>query len=606
MAEAAGTVVRKYETLRRLAVGGMGEVFLARERGRLGFSRLVVLKRLLPQLAQNRDFVEMFVDEARIVGNLNHPNICQILELGDDDGVPFLALEYVRGESLSGIWDRAQERRIDIPRAITLRMLADTAHALHFAHEARDADGRPLNVIHRDISPHNIMVTFHGDVKLMDFGIARADNRMHRTDTGKIKGKISYMAPEQLRGEQLDRRADVFSIGVMLWELTLNRRLFGGGNEVETLTKAITCDVPRPRSIDPAYPPALETIVMHALAALRDDRTPSAGELGAALVAQIDRGVERADIAAVMTRLFPDESAAGDEDTIVASIPKAPTPHGTQELRPTVPLRAEPPARDSASTVGFRPTVALEAEPEPPPPSEPRPTRAIGSSSASPHVAVAGREIVVAAPLVNDARTITKTDELPKRRGRWFVVALVALASGGAAVVLATRREPVAITHDAGALVAIAPDAGSVMAIAAIDAAPVAVTPVDADAVIAVDAAVADDKRGSTKRSTTRVKTPIAGSATPPPPAGSAAEIVPVATPTVGTLAVSSDRVGVVFIDGARRKSTPFQTELPAGDHDIALELSEGAGTLRTRAHVLAGKKTKCRVDGGALACASP
>ncbi|MDQ3339328.1 MAG: protein kinase [Myxococcota bacterium] len=597
MAEAAGTVVRKYETLRRLAVGGMGEVFLARERGRLGFSRLVVLKRLLPQLAQNRDFVEMFVDEARIVGNLNHPNICQILELGDEDGVPFLALEYVRGESLSGIWDRAYERRIEIPRAITLRMLADTAHALHFAHEARDADGRPLNVIHRDISPHNIMVTFHGDVKLMDFGIARADNRMHRTDTGKIKGKISYMAPEQLRGEQLDRRADVFSIGVMLWELTLNRRLFGGGNEVETLTKAITCDVPRPRSIDPAYPPALEAIVMNALAALRDDRTPTAGELGAALVEQIDRGVERADIATVMKRLFPDESAAGDDDTIVASIPTTPAPHGTQELRPTVPLRAEPPVRDSASTVGFGPTVAF-AEPAPPAPAEPRPTRAIGSSSAAPHVAVAGREIVVAEP-----RIITRTDELPKRRGPGLAIGLVALATAGAIIaVLATRSEP-------ETKVATALDAGTVVAVVAIDAAPVAAAPEDAAAVAIEDAAVAvaeGPKRGSNKRSTPRVKPPLAGSAATTPPAGSATEVVPVATPAIGTLAISSELVGVVIIDGTRRKSTPFQTELPAGDHDIALELAEGAGTLRTRAHVLAGKKTKCRVDSGALACASP
>ena len=572
MAEAAGTVTGKYETLRRLAVGGMGEVFLARERGHLGFSRLVVIKRLLPQLANDRDFVEMFVDEARIVGNLNHPNICQILELGDDQGVPFLALEYVRGESVSAIWDRAYAKRHDIPRAVTLRILADTARALHFAHEARDADGMPLNVIHRDISPHNVMVTFHGDVKLMDFGIARADNRMHRTDTGKIKGKISYMAPEQLRGEMLDRRADVFAVGVMLWELTLNRRLFGGGGEVETLTKAIACDVPSPRSIDPTYPAALEAIVMSALAADRTRRTASAGELATALVDQVAAhgGAERADIATVMAELFPDESALPDDTLIDLQLAKA------HELgfRPTAALAVEPSSQ-------FRPTVPLAAEP-----SVQRPTVPL-RTEAPPRTAVLAPSPALPAPVA-----------AARSRWSWLVVALFAVAGSATALILVTRDEPRAIAQ--------APSIDAAPAVA-IDAA-VAVQEAVVDAMPLADAEPERIASSEPPKPRPRTKPPRPKEAAVEPPAVTPPLSPPpalAAPPTTGTLAVSSDRIGVVVIDGVRRKSTPFQTELAVGEHTVVLELAEGAGTLKTRATIAPGKKTKCRVENGALACAS-
>ncbi len=523
MAGPAEALAGKYELVRRLAVGGMGEVYLARERGPRDFTRLVVVKRLLPQLARDPAFIEMFVDEARIVGHLHHPSICQILELGDDHGTPFLALEYVRGESVAEIWDRASQRGEAIPRAVTLRILADTAWALHAAHEACDADGKPLHVIHRDVSPHNVMVTFLGDVKLMDFGIARADNRQHRTDVGKVKGKISYMAPEQLRGDPLDRRADVFAIGVMLWELTLGRRLFSGG-EIETLKLAIACDVPAPRSIDPLYPPALEAIVMRALAANRDDRTATAGELASALVGQVAvaGGTERGDIATVMQRLFPE---------------------GASDPNPSRPAR---PVR----------TASMPPEPV---------------------------ESVVVSPSRSG-------------RARVLVIASAMLAAAAGIALYATRRSSPADDAPRTAIMAPA-DA----AVARIDV--VATVTPDAPIEATVEARIdATPPRTATPKQRAPAVLPAVTPVKPAPPIAEPAK----GPPPTGALAVASARVGVVFVDGVRRKSTPFQTELAAGEHEIVLELAEGAGMLKARAHVEAGKKTKCRADDGKLACASP
>jgi serine/threonine protein kinase len=559
MAEQAQALGGKYETLRRLAVGGMGEVFLARERGRLGFSRLVVIKRMLPQVARNPKFVEMFADEARIIGNLSHPNICQILELGWDDGLPFLALEYVRGKSLAEMWDEASVSGTQISRAVTLRTLSETAWALHFAHEARDAEDRPLHVVHRDISPQNVMVTFHGDVKLMDFGVARADNRLHRTDTGKIKGKISYMAPEQLRGQPLDRRADVFAVGVMLWELTLNRRLFGG-DEVQAFQKAIDCQVPPPRSIDPTYPASLERIVMSALAADRDRRTATAAELATALNAELAEydGAERADVAAVMQQLFPTESASPDDaDTIVHV-----RPEHEQLGRPTLPLRAEKPPPD----VALRTTLPQPAE---------KPVA------------------------VEPARQV--------RRTRWLPLAVFALLAAGAAVLVVTA--PWASDEAEPAPPAPPRVAASTPPPRPVDA-PEAPDATEMIAEVPVDAAVETKHEAPAHpRHVEHVSRPVPSPPQPQPqpqpqPLPKSPEQAPVpAAP--GAIAVSSDRVGLVIIDGTPRKSTPFQIELPAGDHELALELEEGAGTLHARTRVQPGKKTKCKAEGNTLTCAS-
>ncbi len=571
---------------------------------------------MLPELARKQMYVEMFVDEARIVGQLGHPNICQLIELGEEDGVPFIALEYVRGDSLSGLWDRAIASDVTVPRAITLRLLADTAWALHYAHEARDADGQPLNVIHRDISPHNVMVGFHGDVKLMDFGIARAENRLHRTDTGKVKGKISYMAPEQLRGQPLDRRADVFAVGVMLWELTLSRRLFGGNSEVETLQKAAECRVPPPSSIDPSYPPGLERIVLGALAADAGERTATAGEIAEALIGELNAlgGAERRDVAALMRRLYPDEVDVS-EDTVPdrtwidsgdlelfekpadSARPRRTAPLIASDAsmpRPTVPLRSQ------SDPSLARPTVPMRSEGSA---SDVRPTVPMRSESA---------EAVPLAPLAAAARARGS-----RRWLAWLVTALVASAAGVAMVAMFDRTtETVAPTVESPASAAASPPPVP----AAVSVAP---TPSQNDVEAAKPSPPAPPLPSPT-RSQTRVEKrgsrpaaptvqPAAGAAQPAQTTGTPTERIseppqePAPAADVrGTLAVSSEVTGVVVIDGVRHKSTPFQILLSAGPHDVAVELGEGAGTLRASASVLAGRKTKCKANRTALACGSP
>ena len=299
-----------YHTIRRLAVGGMGEVFLARQRGPGGFDRLVVVKRLLPQLVESTDVANMFFDEARIVANLVHPNIVQIYELGLEDGRPFLALEYVAGENLARICERADRAGVAIRRELAAHVIAETARALEFAHRAIDADGNPLGIVHRDVSPQNVMVSRTGDVKLTDFGIAKAVTRLQRTETGAIKGKVAYMAPEQIRGEAVDPRADVFAAGVVLWELTVGARLFAGQNDAHTITKVIAGVIPRPRTIDPSYPEDLEAIVMAALAPV-EQRTSTAGDLELALrnwLARSGTPIDKAELGRLVVALFPNTS----------------------------------------------------------------------------------------------------------------------------------------------------------------------------------------------------------------------------------------------------------------------------------------------------------
>jgi serine/threonine protein kinase len=302
----------KYELLKRLAIGGMGEIFLARERGLAGFDRLVVVKRLLPELAERAGMVDLFTDEARIVAHLAHPNIVQIYDFGFEDHAFFLAMEYVQGHNVARLWSRAEQANEVLPRALAIHIIAEMAAALDFAHHACDAQGRPLGIVHRDVSPQNVLVSIHGDVKLMDFGIAKAANKTHRTQTGVVRGKFSYMSPEQLAGGEVDPRSDVFSTGVMLFELTLGRRLFTGRNDVEVIDSLRQMPIPRPRTIDPAYPPALEELVLGALERDLVRRTASAGELASGLrdvLAALGDRLDKPAVGAFVQRLVPETSA---------------------------------------------------------------------------------------------------------------------------------------------------------------------------------------------------------------------------------------------------------------------------------------------------------
>ncbi|MCK6575571.1 serine/threonine protein kinase, partial [Myxococcota bacterium] len=273
----------KYTLLRRLATGGMAEIFLARQIGVGGFEKDVVVKRLLPEHAAHPDFVSMFLDEARIAAHLTHPNIAQIFDLGQEGDDYYIAMEYVRGADLRRLCSQGIAEGNYLPLHLAIRTITEVCDALAYAHTRTDKDGRPMGIVHRDVSPTNVLVTFDGGVKLVDFGIAKAANKVSVTKVGQIKGKYGYMSPEQCRGDALDARSDIFAVGINLYEITLGRRLFRGDSDVETIRAIESGAIPAPRSISPDYPATLERIVLRALAQRPEDRYAQARDLQMAL-----------------------------------------------------------------------------------------------------------------------------------------------------------------------------------------------------------------------------------------------------------------------------------------------------------------------------------
>jgi serine/threonine-protein kinase len=273
----------RYELLRKLATGGMGQVFLARQKGPVGFQKLLVVKRLLPHLSEDPDFIKMFLDEARIASILNHPNIAQVYELGDVDGVLYIAMEYVQGEAVSQVNARADHRKGGMPLGLKCRIIADAAAGLDHAHQARSPSGRKLGLIHRDVSPQNVLVGFNGNVKLIDFGVAKVSGKLSQTVVGTIKGKHAYMSPEQARDERLDARSDVYSLGIVFHELLTSRRLFKRESDLATLKAVVGARVVPPSEAVPGIPKSLDAVVMKALARRREERFQSAGEFQLAI-----------------------------------------------------------------------------------------------------------------------------------------------------------------------------------------------------------------------------------------------------------------------------------------------------------------------------------
>jgi serine/threonine protein kinase len=274
-----GSKLGKYEIIKRLATGGMAEIFLARASGLPGFQKMVVIKRILPQLATKTDFVEMFLDEARIAATLQHPNVVQMYDVGVVEDNYFIAMEYLHGEDVRSISKAVQHKEQRLPIEHALNIVIGLASGLHYAHEKVGFDGKPLEIVHRDVTPQNVIVTYDGAVKLLDFGIAKASNRFGETRFGTLKGKVPYMSPEQGRGEALDRRSDIFSLGIMLYELTLGRRLFQGKSDFEVLKQIVEGTVTPPSAYEPTYPPELEAIVTRALAKEKDERYQTARDM---------------------------------------------------------------------------------------------------------------------------------------------------------------------------------------------------------------------------------------------------------------------------------------------------------------------------------------
>ena len=281
-----GERLGKYELFSKIASGGMAEIHVAKS-STLGVDKVVVIKRLLPEHLTKPEFVEMFLDEARIAAALNHPNVVQMYDFGPVDGAYFMAMEYLHGADLRSIHRHAIANHDLLPIGHVLTILTGVCSGLHHAHEARGIDGAALEVVHRDVSPHNIVVTFDGAVKLVDFGIAKAKNRMSQTRHGTLKGKVPYMSPEQLRGEPIDRRCDIYAVGVILYELTTGQRPYIVTNTGEfALMMAIARgQIKAPRLVRPDYPPKLEAIVLKAMARRAADRYQTTRELEVALEA---------------------------------------------------------------------------------------------------------------------------------------------------------------------------------------------------------------------------------------------------------------------------------------------------------------------------------
>src|SRR5688572_4988284 len=273
------TTFGKYLLLERINVGGMAEVFVAKAFGVEGFERFLAIKKILPTMAEDQEFITMFIDEARISVQLNHANIVHIHELGKHDEAFFIAMEYVAGRDLRTILERYRRRKEIMPTAQAVYVASKMCEGLDYAHRKKDARGQDLGIIHRDVSPQNILVSYEGEVKIIDFGIAKAANRSQKTQAGILKGKFGYMSPEQVRGLPTDRRSDVFAVGVILYEMLTGEKLFVGESDFSTLEKVRNAEVASPRQFNPNIPAGLEKVVMKALTREAEDRYQWARDL---------------------------------------------------------------------------------------------------------------------------------------------------------------------------------------------------------------------------------------------------------------------------------------------------------------------------------------
>jgi serine/threonine protein kinase len=268
-----------YLLLDRIAVGGMAEVFSAKSFGVEGFERILAIKRILPNMVEDEEFIGMFIDEARIAASLQHANIAHIYELGKHDETYYIAMEYVSGRDVRLIIDKFKKKGLALPFPMAAYILAKMAEGLDYAHTKKDQDGHPIGLIHRDISPQNVLVSYDGDVKIIDFGIAKATGRSQQTQAGILKGKFAYMSPEQVRGIAIDSRSDLYSAGVMLYEMVTGQKLFTGESDFSLLEKVRAGDVRAPREVNADIPEQLEQIILKALDKDRDARYQTGAEL---------------------------------------------------------------------------------------------------------------------------------------------------------------------------------------------------------------------------------------------------------------------------------------------------------------------------------------
>jgi serine/threonine-protein kinase len=368
-----------YRVRGKLGEGGMATVYV----GSGPDGSLRALKVIKSGYAQNREFCTMFLDEGKISSQLHHDNIVRIWSLGSEGGRLFMVMDLVRGHSLHALSWAARDRSVPFAPEIAAYIGVCMTAALEHAHDATDEQGRPLEIVHRDVNPSNVIISYDGDVKMIDFGLARAVNKSSQTAAGVLKGKIGYLSPEQVGGKPLDRRSDVFSLGITLWEISLGRRLFKGATKVESVQMIHRAEVPDPRTFEPNYPPALWHIVKRCLMKSRNDRYQSAGDVGRALreyLADARPGVDmKTELASLMRAVFSQERAKQDAWLEQAAREKGAPPlttlrppaltGGSFESLPPVPMSSRPgppssrPIPPPAKVPSFTPAPVNKAAP---------------------------------------------------------------------------------------------------------------------------------------------------------------------------------------------------------------------------------------------------
>jgi len=314
---------QKYKVIRKLDAGGMAEVFIADAIGAGDIVKRVAIKRILPSLAENHKFVAMFLDEARVAAMLSHANIVQTFDVGESDDSFFIVMEFVDGCSLKALIDGRQERDKLVPMGAAIKFIIEACKGLDYAHNAVDFRQKPLGIVHRDISPPNLLVSVRGEVKVVDFGLAKAASQLETTDPGVVKGKFSYLCPEAIQGLTVDHRADVFSLGIILWEMLTGKRLFYGDNEYKTVQLVEKCHIPPVSVLNPSVPQVLDDIVFKGLLKDRDLRFQHAAEFADALTSFLFSSGLKAtsrDIAALVRETRGQGDARSDGDANLADL----------------------------------------------------------------------------------------------------------------------------------------------------------------------------------------------------------------------------------------------------------------------------------------------
>ena len=443
-----GTQVGRYTVVRHLASGGMAELFIAKQEAMGGFEKPVVLKLLQPRYAENPRVVSMFLDEARLAAKLNHPSIVHLYDVADEGGMKYIAMEYIHGETAADIVKRGLAVNNYLPLEHAVHIVRQTAAGLAYAHERRESDGHVLRIVHRDVSPTNILVSYEGQTKIVDFGIARAQDEL-REESGTRPGKASYMSPEQVRGEPADYRSDIFSLGIILYELTLCQRLYRGTPEV-MMRKIVDEKVTPPTAISREYPPTLELIVMRALEKRPEDRYQSAEEMSHDLEEFLEESGLRSGnrrMSLYMQELFAPDGTTSDAG-VAASRSFAETRPQTPGVPPAAPRDhdSEELDLDRRAPLGMR----IEAAPEPWVPA-PRSSssgsggvdnnrRGVPTAAASP--SPSGRAHPVSASPDSASAGVTAPADgagKPSRAAGWVII-VVCLAIGVAAIAIMTLK----------------------------------------------------------------------------------------------------------------------------------------------------------------------